>query len=256
MTRDIFPLQDKVAIITGARRGIGKEIALALAREGADIAVCDRIIEDGELASLAQEIQAMGRRCLFMQTDIIDKAAVDDMVQRVLEGFGHIDILVNNAGRNIGVPILELREHGWDAVIDTNLKGSYLCCQSAARAMVLRRSGIIINMASVWGMKAAVGQGAYCVSKAGVVMLTKVLALELAEHNIRVNALAPGLVKTEFSRAFWEDAGELKRHEGEIPLGRLAYPEDIARCVLFLVSNAASYITGQTIVVDGGWHSL
>jgi 2-deoxy-D-gluconate 3-dehydrogenase len=247
-----FSLPGKVAIVTGGRRGIGKAIALALAEAGADIAVCDRVIEDGELEAVAGEVKRLGRRSLAVQADITKKADVDSLVERVVAEFGAIDILVNNAAMNIRAPLLELREDGWDKVIDTDLKGYYLCSQAVGKIMVSQKRGNIINIASTAAMYAAPEMGAYCIAKAGVVMLTKILAVELAQYKIRVNAIAPFMVKTKFSQPLWDDPETLKEIESGIPLGRLAEPSDIVGSVLFLASDASSYITGHTIIVDGG----
>jgi dehydrogenase/reductase SDR family protein 4 len=247
-----FPLPGKVAIVTGGRRGIGKAIALALAEAGAAIVLCDRVTEDGELNAVAEEVKRLGRRSLALQADITRKADVDRLVQGVVDEFGVIDILVNNAAMNIRAPLLELREDGWDRVIDTDLKGYYLCSQAVGKQMVSQKRGNIINIASVAAMRAAPEMGAYCIAKAGVVMLTKVLAVELAQYNIRVNAIAPYMVKTKFSQPFWSVPETLEQIESEIPLGRLAEPGDITGSVLFLASDASSYITGHTIILDGG----
>lgn len=247
-----FSLAGKVAIITGGKRGIGRAIALAFAEAGADIVVCSRVVEDGELGAVAEEIQRLGQHSLAVQTDITRKTDVDNLVQRVMDEFGGIDILVNNAAMNIMAPLLDLREDGWDRIINTDLKGYYLCCQAVGKTMVDRKRGNIINMASTAAMKARQKMGAYCIAKAGVVMLTRVLALELATYNIRVNAIAPSTVKTKFSQPLWSAPETLKRIEAEIPLGRLAEPDDIIGTALFLASDASSYITGHTIIVDGG----
>jgi NAD(P)-dependent dehydrogenase (short-subunit alcohol dehydrogenase family) len=245
-------LAGRVAIVTGGRRGIGRAIALALAEAGADIALSDRVADDGELDKVAQEVRKSGRRALALQADITQKADVDSLVQKTLAEFGSIDILVNNAATNVRAPLLELNEEGWDRVIDTDLKGYYLCSQAVGRAMVKQKRGNIVNIASTAAMATAPQMGAYCIAKAGVVMLTRILAVELAEHNIRVNAVAPSIVKTKFSQPLWADAEALKEIESEIPLGRLAEPEDITGAVVFLASDASAYITGHTIVVDGG----
>jgi len=245
-------LEGKLAIVTGGRRGIGRAIALAMAEAGADVALCDRVTDDGELAAVAEEIQRLGRRALAVKADVTRKVDVDNLVQVVTGEFGTIDILVNNVAMNIMAPLLELGEDGWDKVINTDLKGYYLCCQAAGRKMVDRKGGRIINIASTAAMKAAPGMGAYCIAKAGVVMLTRVLALELAQYNIQVNAIAPYMVRTKFSQPLWSDARTLKQIEAEIPLGRLAETKDVIGAVLFLASDASSYITGHTIVVDGG----
>jgi 2-deoxy-D-gluconate 3-dehydrogenase len=247
-----FSLPGKVAVVSGGRRGIGKAIALALAEAGADIAICDRVTDDGELNAVAEEVKRLGRRSLAVQTDITKKADVDNLAQRVVDEFGVIDILVNNAAMNIMAPLLELREEGWDRVIDTDLKGYYLCSQAVGKIMVSQKRGNIINIASTAAMYTAPEMGAYCIAKAGVVMLTKVLAVELAQYNIRVNAIAPSMVKTKFSEPLWSDPETLKEIESGIPLGRLAEPSDIIGAALFLASDASSYITGHTIVVDGG----
>jgi NAD(P)-dependent dehydrogenase (short-subunit alcohol dehydrogenase family) len=247
-----FSLPGKVVIITGGRRGIGKAIALAMAEAGADIAICDRVIEDGELNAVAEEVKRLGRRSLAVQADITHKADVDALVQRVMDEFGAVDILVNNAAMNIRALLLELSEDGWDRVIDADLKGYYLCSQAVGKRMVDQKRGNIINIASIAAIKAAPEMGAYCIAKAGVVMLTRVLAVELAKYNIRVNAIAPYMVKTKFSQPLWSDPETLKELESEIPLGRLAETSDIIGAVLFLASDASSYITGHTIIVDGG----
>ncbi len=245
-------LEGKVAIVTGSKRGIGKTIALSLAEAGADVVVCTRRVEDGQLEAVADEIQKSGRRSLAIQTDITQKTDVDNLVQKVIDEFGTVDILINNASMNILAPLLELREDGWDRIINTNLKGYYLCSQAVGKRMVEQRKGNIINMASMGALKAAERMGAYCIAKAGVVMLTRVLALELARYNIRANAIAPSFVKTKFSEPLWSDPDTLKLLENRIPLGRLAETDDIIGSVLFLASDASSYITGHTIFVDGG----
>lgn len=252
MSIPTFSLAGKVAIVTGGKQGIGKAIALAFAEAGADVVVCGRVIEDGELKAVADEIQRLGRRSLAIQANITRKDEVDNLVQRVMDEFGGIDILVNNAAMNIMAPLLELREDGWDKIINTDLKGYYLCSQAVGRTMVDRKRGNIINMASRSAMKARERMGAYCIAKAGVIMLTRVLARELANYNIRVNAIAPSTVKTKFSEILWSNPDRLSQLEKSIPLGYVAEPGDIIGTALFLASDASSYITGQTIIVDGG----
>jgi NAD(P)-dependent dehydrogenase (short-subunit alcohol dehydrogenase family) len=248
-----FSLEGKIAIITGGRRGIGKAIALAFAEAGADVAVCDLVVT-GELETVVDEIQRLGRRCLAMQADTTQKTDVDKLVQRVTNEFGGIDILVNNAAINILVPLLETSEDDWEKVINVDLKGYYLCSQAISKSLIERKKGSIVNMASRLAFQGnpGVAQGAYCVAKAGVVMLTRVLSRELGRYNIRVNAIAPGLVKTEMSRDIWDAPGALTQAEASVPLGRLAVAEDMVGAALFLVSDASSYITGHTILVDGG----
>lgn len=255
-----FSLEGKVAIVTGARRGMGKEIALTFAEAGADVAICDVVVEGGELEAVAKEIQGLGRRSLAMQTDISKKVDVDNLVQRTMDEFGVIDILVNNAGiTGDRLPILESSEENYDSVLNTNLKGYFLCSQAVGKRMVERgKGGEIINIASIFGVevgdygrKVETDLGVYSISKAGVVMLTRVLASELGSYNIRVNAIAPTRVLTPMSLA-WDNPGEAKRSSAYIPLGRIAYPDDIAAAALFLASDASRYISGDTLLLEGG----
>jgi len=247
-----FSLGEKVALITGARRGIGKTIALAYAQAGADVVVGDIVIEDGQLEAVAQEIRHMGRRCVPLQVDTTRKGDVDQMVMKALDQFGCIDILVNNAGIIIQAPILETKEEDWDRLMTVDLKGYFLCSQAVGRTMVERKKGNIISLASQFAFKTTEGMGMYSVAKAGVVMLTRVLAHELGRHGIRANAIAPSLVKTEFSREGWSNPGHVKRVEATIPLGRLAETTDLAGAALFLASDASAYMTGGTLLLDGG----
>ena len=250
MSKPNFSLEGKVAIVTGGSRGMGRAIALTFAEAGADVAVCSRG-QDSSLDDVAEEIRGLGRRSLAVPADISRKADIDNMVQRVADEFGGIDILVNNAAIIILAPLVEHSEEDWVRIIDTNLKGYYLCSQAVGRRMVDQKKGNIINMAGVAAITAAQGIGSYCIAKAGVAMLSKVLALELASYNIRVNAIAPGWVKTKFTEP-WSDPKTVKQIEAEIPLGRWAVPDEIASVALFLASDASSYITGHTVVVDGG----
>jgi NAD(P)-dependent dehydrogenase (short-subunit alcohol dehydrogenase family) len=247
-------LKGKVAIVTGSRRGIGRSIALALANAGADLVVCDLIVNDGKLNEVAEEIKKLGRNSLALKVDVARRAEVEEMVQRTVSQFGRIDILVNCAGVWIaGQTLLECDEDDWDKVINVNLKGTYLCCHAVAKVMVNQKRGNIINLSSQVGLNPSPALGAYAISKAAIIMLTKQLALELANDNIRVNALAPGVVKTDFNRDLWKDPKAAKQIADSIPLGRLAEPDDIAGSVLFLTSDDSSYITGTVINIDGGW---
>ena len=247
-------LQGKTAIVTGGRRGIGRAIALAFARAGADLIIADIVANDGKLNALAEKIKKIGRECLPVQIDISRKTQVEGMVNRVVKRFGKIDILVNCAGIWLpGQTLLECPEDNWDRVIDVNLKGTYLCCRAVGRVMVGQKSGNIINLSSQVGLNPGTGAGAYSVSKAGIIMLTRQLALELAGNNIRVNALAPGIVKTDFNKNVWGNPRAARQLSLAVPLGRLAEPEDVARAALFLASEDSSYITGAVIPVDGGW---
>ncbi len=248
-------LEGKIALVTGSRRGIGRGIALALAAQGANVAVSDVVTNDGKLSRTAAEVHDLGADSLEVEADISRRADVENMVSKTVGVFGRIDILVNCAGVWIpGQTLLDCPEENWDKVIDTNLKGTYLCSQAAGRVMVGQKSGSILNLSSEVGLTPGVGGGAYSISKAGIIMLTKQLALELARYKIRVNALAPGVVKTDFNSQFWKDPLVERRSAQMVPLGRLAEPEDIAAAVVFLASDAASYITGEILSINGGWH--
>jgi 3-oxoacyl-[acyl-carrier protein] reductase len=247
-------LKDKVAVVTGSRRGIGRAVALAVAGAGADLVLADIVADDGRLDDVAAEVGKAGRECLALRVDISSRSQVEEMVRRSVDRFGRIDILVNCAGIWIpGQTLLECPEENWDSVIDTNLKGTYLCCRTVGRVMSEKQSGNIINLSSQVGLNPGTGAGAYSISKAGIIMLTRQLALELAGKNIRVNALAPGIVRTDFNKNIWKDPETARQLGLTVPLGRLAEPEDIARAVLFLSSEESSYITGAVIPVDGGW---
>jgi NAD(P)-dependent dehydrogenase (short-subunit alcohol dehydrogenase family) len=252
MSLQLFSLMDEVAIVTGARRGIGKTIALALAEAGAHVAVSDLVAEDGELDAVAEEIQKLGRISLAIQADTSKKSDVDNMTQKVVERFGHIDILVNNAGILIRSSLMDMPEDVWDKLINVDLKGYFLCAQAIGRRMVEQGKGRIINIASQFGFKVVPGMAGYSIAKTGVVMLTRALAQELGRHGIRANAIAPGLAKTEFSRASWTDPEFTKQYNASVPLGRMAETTDFVGAALFLASNASSYVTGHTILVDGG----
>jgi len=246
-------LEGRVAIVTGGRQGIGKAIAMTFAEAGADVVICDCVVDDGELGAVAEEIQGLGRRCLAIQVDVSRKTDVDNLVQKALAEFGTIDILVNNAGIGSGTPLLEISEDEWDRVIDVHLKGCYLCCQAVSKGMVERKRGSIINISSVEGVKVVRSSAnPYPGAKAGIIMLTRGLAHELGQYSIRVNAIAPGAIKTEMLRPVWDDPEGLKLLEAMIPLGRLAEPSEIASVALFLASDVSSYVTGHTIVADGG----
>jgi NAD(P)-dependent dehydrogenase (short-subunit alcohol dehydrogenase family) len=247
-----FSLEGKIALVTGSRRGIGKAIALILADAGADVAVCDLVADSGELEAVAEEIKKRGSRSLAVQTDITQKSDVDNLIRRVVEGLGAIDILVNNAGVDSTFTLLETPEEEWNRIIDTDLKSYYLCSRAVSRGMIERRRGNIINVASAAGIRGFGGMSAYNIAKAGVIMLTKVLARSLGRYNIRVNAIAPSIIMTEMRRDLAENPDAAAREAARIPLGRLGEVEDLTGPALFLASDAADYITGHTIVVDGG----
>lgn len=244
-------LQGKKAVVTGARSGMGKAISLLFAEAGADVVVADLVVGDGQLEAVAKEIQSKGRCSLAIQADVSKKADVDNLIEKAIKQFGAIDVLVNCAGIVSTSAMVDMPEEEWDKTIDTNLKSIYLGSQAAAKHMIQRKTGNIINIASQLGFRAMVNRGAYCASKAGVINLTRVLAKELAQYNIRINAIAPGTIKTPLSWRVWKDPEILKQTIAKIPLGRMGTPEEIASSALFLASDAASFITGQTLLVDG-----
>ena len=254
MSMPNLSLEGQVAIVTGGRRGIGRAIALTFAEAGADVAVCDVVVEGGEMEAVVEEIRKLGRRSLAVQTDVTQKAQVDNLVQRVEDEFGVIDILVNNVGGGSArALLLETSEDDWDRVIDTNLKGCFLCSQAVTKRMVEREKGNIINMASTAAFR---GDSAYSISKAGVVRLTEGLARSLGRYNIRVNSIAPGYTITDMTKSAWGVPEVRKQHEALVPLGRMAQPSEIAGIALFLASEASSFITGHMIVANGGSHLL
>ncbi len=247
-------LKGKVAIITGARRGMGKAHALKLAAAGARVVVSDVSLPDCQ--EVAREIRKNKGEAMAVKCDVTRKKEVDNMVRRTVERWGKIDILVNNAGIALGAPILEVTEADWDRVLDINLKGSFLCAQAVAREMVKQKSGSIINVASA-GM-GQIGLGFansvhYCASKGGVVAMTQAFAGGLAPYNIRVNAIAPGLIETQLGAGWQRDPEGRKRSLSRVPLARVGQPEEVANLVLFLASDENSYMTGSTVVIDGGW---
>lgn len=243
-------LAGKVAIVTGASRGIGRAIALRLAREGADLVVTATTIETAR--NTAAEIEALGRKALALAVDVADSASVDAMFVSVIEAFGKVDILVNNAGITKDGLLLRMKDADWDSVIDVNLKGAFNCIREAAKLMAKARSGRIVNISSVVGEMGNAGQINYCASKAGMIGLTKSAARELAKRGITVNAVTPGFIETDMTAGLSE-----KVREGllqQIPMERLGTPDDVANAVLFLVSPMGDYITGHVLSVNGGMY--
>jgi NAD(P)-dependent dehydrogenase (short-subunit alcohol dehydrogenase family) len=250
MVLSSFSLTGRVAIVTGAGRGIGKAIALGLADAGADVVVAARTASDIE--ATAGEITAKGRKALAVPTDVRQSDQVDNLVDKAVAQFGTIDILVNNAGGYFVASTTELSEGGWDAIIRENLKSVFLCSKAAAKVMLGQKKGNIINVASVVGFRAYSSNAAYGAAKAGIINFTKTLAVDLAPYNIRVNAIAPGFIATPGSLQLLEVDKGLKAMVDRIPLGRLGQPEEVAQGIVYLASDAASYVTGQTLIVDGG----
>jgi len=251
---DKFHLQGKVALVTGGSRGIGKAIALCLAEAGADIILASR--KPPDLKVVAQEISQMGRKALAVPTNVRHLTEIDNLIKKSLEEFDHIDILVNNAATNpVFGSVFNIDEKVWEVTIGLNLKSYLFLSQAVGKIMRDKGGGNIINIASVNGVRPGLGAGVYSISKAGVIMLTQVLAQEWGQHNIRVNTIAPGIVKTRFSEALLSNPAIATEREKSIALGRVSEPEEIANAALFLASEASSYMTGQTLIIDGGHFS-
>jgi NAD(P)-dependent dehydrogenase (short-subunit alcohol dehydrogenase family) len=247
-------LKGKVAIITGARRGMGRSQALVLAKAEAKVVVSDISLK--ECQKVVKEIERSGGEAIAIKCDVAKKEEVDKMVKKTLTKFGRVDILVNNAGIAHFKPFLELTEEDWDRTIDINLKGYFLCAQTVAKEMVKQKSGVIVNIASIAMGQVGVGFPTlvhYCASKGGIVGMTEALALELAPYNIRVNAISPGLIDTPMVDPIMADPKTLEGILARVPLHRPGKPEEIANLVLFLASDVSSYMTGSTVVIDGGW---
>ena len=244
-------LEGRVAIVTGSRRGIGRAIALIFAEAGADVAVGD-YVAGSELDTVADEIKKLGRRSVVTRVDVTDSDSVNGWVKKVENEFGSIDILANAAGILKVGPMIDLPPAEWDRVLDTNLKGTYLTSQAAAREMIKRKKGCIINVASTDAFNASPYQTAYNCSKAGVRMLTNILAFELGRYGIRVNAVAPGWVRTKMTD-YLETESFMEAAVANIAIGRIAEPRDIANVALFLASDLADYVSGATWRVDGGF---
>ena len=243
-------LNGKIALVTGAAQGIGRDIALGLAADGADVAICDVNLEAAQKTT--SDIEAKGRKSLALKANVASSAEVTAMIEQVIEKFGKIDILVNNAGITRDGLILRMKDEDWDLVLSINLKGSFLCTKSALKYMTKQRSGTIINIASIVGAMGNAGQANYVASKAGLIGLTKTIAREYANRNVTANAVAPGFIDTAMTQALTEQVrADLAK---QIPLGRLGSSEDVANAVRFLASPSAAYITGQVIHVNGGMY--
>jgi NAD(P)-dependent dehydrogenase (short-subunit alcohol dehydrogenase family) len=245
-------VKDRVAIVTGAAQGIGRAIALGLAREGAQVVIAD--LQEDKAIETADEIRGMGRKSLALKVDVSDLSDLSLLVQTTLREFGTIDILINNAGIALPTPFLETTEEAWDRIVDVNLKSAFFCSQYVARIMVERQRGRIVNLASTSSFVAGRQEVPYAISKAGVRMLTASAAAELAPYNVNVNAIAPGLIKTPLTEKHFPSPEALEaRVQAKTPMGRAGTPEDLVGAVIFLCSDEAEYVTGHTLVVDGGW---
>ena len=241
-------LADKVAVVTGAGRGIGRAVALAYARMGADVACVSRTEENS--AKVAAEVEALGRKAWALAVDVSDTAAVDVAAKEILESAGRVDILVNNAGVTRDNLLMRMSEEEWDTVINTNLKGAFNFTKALTRPFIKQRSGRIINIASVIGLIGNAGQSNYAASKAALIGFTKSIAKELAPRGITVNAIAPGFIETDMTAALDDKVRE--GILGNVPLGRFGSPDDIAHAAVFLAMEPSGYITGQVLTVDGG----
>jgi 3-oxoacyl-[acyl-carrier protein] reductase len=244
----VIQLAGKNALVTGAGRGIGREIALTLAKAGANVGVCD--LDEATAQSTAAEVQALGRSAKALRCDVSKASDIAEMVSAFSATFPTLDILVNNAGITRDGLIVRMKEEDWDLVLAINLKSAFLCCKEVARLMMKARTGKIVNIASVVGIMGNAGQANYSASKAGLIGLTKTLAREFASRNIQVNAVAPGFIQTAMTDKL--SPQDKEKLASQIPMQRLGMPLDVANAVLFLASGLADYITGQVIPVDGG----
>ncbi len=245
-----FSLQGKVALLTGASRGIGEAAAIGMAKAGADIALASRKLPD--LEKVAEEIRKTGRKALPVAAHVGRMEDINALVKKVLEEFGRIDILVNNAATNPTMAqALDVDERGWDAIMNLNLKGLFFLSQAVARIMKEKSGGRIVNVASIAGISPDL-LPIYSISKAAVIMATKVMAMQWAPYKIRANTVAPGLTKTRFSEALWKNPDILKLAMERTPMARVADPEEMVGAIIYLASDASSYVTGQLIAIDGG----
>lgn len=243
-------LENKVVLVTGASRGIGRSIAIGLAQSGADVIIASRKIAD--LEKVAEEIKKTSRKCLAVPAHIGRIEEISNLVEKAIAEFGKIDILINNAATNPTMaPAIDIDDRAWDSIMNLNLKGLFFLSQSVAKIMREKGGGKIINVASIAGITPDI-LPVYSISKAAVIMATKVMAQQWAIFNIRVNAIAPGLTKTKFSEALWKNQDILNIAMSRTPLGRPAEPEEMVGAVIFLASDASSYVTGQVLAIDGG----
>lgn len=251
MNRDWFDIRGKVALVTGASKGLGRAMAVGLAKAGASLALCGRNMAD--LEETGAMTASFGGTVRPYRMDVLDRTSIRDAVETIRRDFGQIDILVNNAGVNIRKPVTELAEEEWDLVLDTNLKGYFLVAQAVVPEMIARRRGKVVNIASIMGTVALDNLVAYASSKGGVVQMTKVMAIEWAKHRINVNAIGPTYFETPLVATLRNDPDRFRFINERTPMGRWGQPEELEGTVIFLASRASDFITGQTIYVDGGW---
>jgi len=252
MKNDLFNLDGKAAIVTGASRGLGKAMAVGLAKAGADIVATDIL----DTSKVVEKIKKIGRKSIGLLVDVCNKSSVETMVKETLEKFRRIDILVNNAGILRMGNAESMSKDDWDKVINVNLSGQFLCAQTVGKQMIKQKSGNIINIASIAGIGGYSQAVAYNASKAGVISLTKTLAVEWAQYNINVNAICPGVFATEMTKDFLENEEFKKNIKNNVPLGRYATPDEIVGTTIYLASKASDYVTGHSLVIDGGWTIL
>ncbi|MBI2950737.1 SDR family oxidoreductase [bacterium] len=252
MSLDVFKLDGRSAILTGASKGLGQAMALALAKAGADLLITSR--HQAEVDAVAKEIiSATGRKVVAVESDVSRRADVESAMDRALQAFGKVDILVNNAGINVREPVVELKDESWERVIGINLTGPMMYCRAVGPHMIRRRYGRVINVASTLGAVSIPHRTSYASSKGGLIQLTKTVALEWAPHNITVNALCPGPFETPINAALMKDPAAYQAFVAKVPMGRWGKPEELAGPVVFLASDASSFMTGATLFVDGGW---
>lgn len=251
MPSDLFDLNGRTALVTGASKGLGRAMALGLARAGCSLALCARD-RDG-LAGTRDAVRALGARAEVFAMDVLGRQSVGAAVDAAVGTFGGLDILLNNAGVNVRKPVLELSEEEWDLVVDTNLKGYFLVAQAVAPHLIARGYGKVINVSSIFGAVGMNNQLAYASSKGGVVQMTKVMAIEWARHGVRVNAIAPTYFETPLVAALRNDPERFRFINERTPMGRWGQPEELEGTVVYLASRASDFVTGQTVYVDGGW---
>jgi len=247
-------LANKTVIVTGGSKGIGKNIALTFAKLNANVVISGR--SETALNEALGELHTFNEKCIAVQGDMSDIAVVKDLIDQAASHFGTVDVLVNNAGVNIAKPAMEVTEEDWDTVLDLNLKSAFFASQAAAKYMLAQKSGKIINIASQMAFVGYYKRAAYCSSKGGLVQMTKALAVEWAKLGIKVNAVAPTFVETEFTEKMFEDEAFKKDVESRILLEGLSKPQDVSGAVLYLASDLANFVTGETLKVDGGWTSI
>jgi len=251
MPSDLFDLSGRTALVTGASRGLGRAMAVGLARAGCGLALCARD-RDG-LAATREAALALGVRAEVFAMDVLDRESIRKAVSGAVAAFGGLDVLLNNAGVNVRKPVLELSEEEWDLVVDTNLKGYFLVAQAVAPHLIARGYGKVVNVSSIFGAVGMDNQLAYASSKGGVVQMTKVMAIEWAKHGVRVNAVAPTYFETPLVAALRDDPERFRFINERTPMGRWGQPEELEGTVVYLASRASDFVTGQTLYVDGGW---